>query len=58
MLVLIRGMSSDFSWWGQYPSGEYHKVKSTERIPSGSSPANKVDLCQAEQRKLLETDRS
>lgn len=42
----------------QCPSGDHHKVKSTEYIASGSSTTNKVDLYQAEQRKLPETDRS
>lgn len=42
----------------QCPSGEHHKMKFAEHIPPGPSTKNKVYLCQVEERKLLETDRS
>ena len=62
ILVLIRRMSKIFlggeSHKTQCPSGEHHQMKFTEHIPPGSSTNNKVYLCQVEERKLVETDRS
>lgn len=62
IVVLIRRMSKIFLGGESHkkwcPSGEHHQMKFMEHIPPGSSTNNKAYLCQLEERKLVETEKS